>query len=264
MGKYDQIFKKHLQDGFLKIVTEFLSVHFDEVINDEKPTEFTTKTLRSDFVFQVKRNGRREIWHIEEQTDGDTDMPERMLKYVALLYEKYKIPVYQVVLYVGNRNRMTSAMKNNLPIGFFTFCYEIISLSEIPYHKFLSTPETLPFAILGDFGGQRLENVLEDIGEKAEKFLQKEDDMVNFVSDLIVLSERRGLDKQVSTLKSKIMSIITDYRKTYPFKQGKLEGKEEGKEEVARALLSLGKITHEEIAAVTDLPLEIIKALAQK
>jgi len=117
----------------------------------EKPTEFTSKTLRIDFVFEVLRGGKEEIWHIEEQTASDTDMFERMLLYVALLYGKYKKPVYQVVLYVGDDKNPRSQMKKKKRIGFFEYNYEVINLSDIPYKRFLKSANMLPFAVLGKY-----------------------------------------------------------------------------------------------------------------
>jgi len=171
MGKYDKIFKKHLKEDFLKMVADILSIQFDKIEVQEKPTELTSKTLRSDFVFEVVREDREEIWHIEEQTDKDKDMFERMLLYVAFLYKKYKKPVYQVVLYVGDRKKPKSEMKSKDRIGFFEYSYKIISLSDIPYKRFFKSANTLPFAVLGKYDSQDSEKVLEEIFQTADKLL---------------------------------------------------------------------------------------------
>jgi len=232
MAKYDKIFKKNLQRGFLKIVSEFLNMPFDDVIISEKPTELTAKTLRTDFVFQVKRDGKNEIWHIEEQTDDDVNMLERMLKYIAFLYEKYKLPIYQIVLYVGNKPTDKSGM----------VCKQ-------------------------------------HIGKTAERFLSVEEEVFNFAGDLIVLSEKRKLDKQVSVLISKIMSSLTDYRRTYPFQQGVLEGeqiglqkgKREGKEEgekvaqqkAIKNMLLKGNFRYEQIADILEVNVVWVREIAE-
>lgn len=241
-----------------------MSVNFQEAVISEKTSELTSETLRADFVFEVKKNSQTEIWHIEEQTQEDKNMLERMLKYFALLYDKYKTPVYQVVLYVGDDRTITSKMQNKAKVGFFVFQYELINLSQIPYKDFLETPETLPFAILGKYKPENLPEVLKNIGKKSKNFLRTRAEFVNLIDALLILSKKRNIENQVKNLISTFMPIDIDYKDTETFKEGKMEGIKEGKIETAKALLILGKNSLQEIAQATGLPLEQIQKLAKE
>jgi len=217
MGKYDKIFKKHLKEDFLKMVADLLSIQFDKIEVQEKPTELTSKTLRSDFVFEVVREDREEIWHIEEQTDKDKDMFERMLLYVAFLYKKYKKPVYQVVLYVGDGKKPKSEMKSKDRIGFFEYSYKIISLSDIPYKRFFKSANTLPFAVLGKYDSQDSEKVLEEIFQTADKLLPTDVDKLNFIEDLAVLSKKRSLSADFIKSLSNLTFLFVLIKKLFIF-----------------------------------------------
>ena len=266
MSYIDKVFKKRLQNALFKIISDRLSIDFQKQTTiREQNVEFASETLRLDFVFEVTRKGQKETWHIEEQTQDDKNMIERMLKYFALLYDKYKVPVYQVVLFVGKSKEAKSKMEQQKILGFFEYAYKLINLSEIAYTEFLKSPETLPFAILGKYQDKEVGKVLQQIGEKSKKFLKKRDEFTNLVNDLALLSKQRNLEKEVLNLIDVIMPLLTDYKETEFFKEGKKEGKEEGKKEgkkeTAKALIILGDLSLEKIAQVTDLTLKQIKEL---
>jgi len=257
MSHIDKVFKKRLEEAFLGIISQQLSLHFEKESIEQKPAEFASESLRADFVFELKRKGQREIWHIEEQTQDDARMIERMLKYLALLYDKHKLPVYQVVIFVGAKSVQKSQMKHQAKIGFFEYQYKLLNLGEIPYTDFLQSPQTLPFAILGKY--KDLKKVLKQIGEKSKLFLRKREEFLNLANDLLLLAKKREIEKEVINLIPTFMPLLLDYKETQTFKDGKLEGELEGKLKVARALI--GKMSLQEIANVTGIALAEIEKL---
>lgn len=55
--------------------------------------------LRVDRGYEVWREGKLHVVHIEMETDGDEDMALRMHEYFGILYRKYKKPIISVVMY---------------------------------------------------------------------------------------------------------------------------------------------------------------------
>ena len=77
-------------------------------------------------------------------------MRERMLVYLALLYEKYRLPIKQYVFFIGKGD---SRMQSSLLFPNLAFRFNILSLSKVDYETFLNSnkPEEVIFAILTDF-----------------------------------------------------------------------------------------------------------------
>ena len=66
-----------------------------EMLTVEYPT---VRMRRPDLVVRLTDD---RLYHLELQSDNDTEMPWRMLEYYGLLYRQYRQPPVQHVLYVG-------------------------------------------------------------------------------------------------------------------------------------------------------------------
>ena len=72
-----------------------------------------TQEREVDSVYEITdKSGKRSILHLEFQNTNDDEMPYRMASYHALLLQKYKMPIRQVLVYVGKakynmQNRIT-------------------------------------------------------------------------------------------------------------------------------------------------------------
>src|SRR5579862_3572318 len=65
----------------------------------EKNVELDRSTLRVDQVYDFRYHGQPAVLNIEFQTDTQKNMHLRALKYSVLLFEKYKLPVFSLILY---------------------------------------------------------------------------------------------------------------------------------------------------------------------
>jgi hypothetical protein len=138
----------------LSVAESILKEKFENI--QEQSVEFAKEVRQANFVYKVTQNDKEIIFHLEIQTDNDDTMLERMLLYAALLYEKYKIPVKQAVLYLGRATNAEANMVTKKDIGYFSYQYALINISQIDYKVFLKFPKTLVFAILANFGTSSL------------------------------------------------------------------------------------------------------------
>lgn len=61
----------------------------------------TLSELKGDLVFQAQLAHETWVFHLELQSTNASNMPYRMIRYLSYLHEKYQLPVYQCVLYMG-------------------------------------------------------------------------------------------------------------------------------------------------------------------
>ncbi|MCU0355105.1 MAG: hypothetical protein MUD08_15410 [Cytophagales bacterium] len=249
--KYDQIFRENLQEIFPQVLAAFNNVEYRQV----KPLPTTlVKTLQRepDFLFEVQTASGKQLLHVDVQTKHDAAMHRRMLLYAALLFDKYQLPVKQIVLYIGGgRQTMTDA----IVMADFAYHYQLIDFRQIPYKSLLSStnPAKVLFAILGDFGGDSDEKATTAILTRLKQTVK--DDTNAFVH-LQVLADLRNLGTLVTQI-AKTMALDIKATETSLFKQGKAEGKLE----MARKLLKEG-VKPETISKASGLPLSEIKKLS--
>lgn len=136
--KYD-ITLKYLSDKFPE---HFAKLIFDEFEGDVQPLdkELLSSKREGDYLVEIKDSniesgGSKFILHIEFQSSHDTNMPWRMLSYYVRIYEKYKLPVYQVVVYLNpddrGRNVVDSFETSMNGKRIIRFNYEVLKVWEI-------------------------------------------------------------------------------------------------------------------------------------
>ena len=237
-SQFDDVFKERLRKSFLVVIETVFCQKFDTI--NEQPIELRKQIKRkADFLFQTVQNGDNSFVHIEVQTRNDPRMLKRMLMYLSLLYDRYNLPVKQFVLFLGKGKNAKSTMITEVDMGLFVYRYQLINISDVSYETFLEHKETLIFAILGNFNGDKDVEVVEKILLKTSKFLTTEEERDEFFADLLILSTLRKLERHVllQTKKPNFMPLDIDITKTLTYKEGKLEGKIEEKFEVAEMML---------------------------
>lgn len=99
--RYQQPYDSTLKALFEANTADMLSFVVGATV--ERITELTGETLkpplRVDRGYEVWRNGKLHVVHVEMETDGDDDMDARMLEYFGILYHRYKKPIISVVMY---------------------------------------------------------------------------------------------------------------------------------------------------------------------
>lgn len=123
-----------------------------------------------DFLFEIEvRNQGSRILHIEFQTREDKNMIYRMGMYHGLVWEKYKLPVKHVVIYLGKGQ---AKMQSQLSEEEVFHGYEIINLHELDTDELLSSqvPEVIILALLSHHGKERSERILRLIVKKIQEY----------------------------------------------------------------------------------------------
>lgn len=184
-----------------------------------------------DFLKQVTDTGGNVfILHLEFQSDNDKRMAARMLVYVALLYEKYQLPVRQYVIYSGRR-KMT--MSNELAFGSTQHRFEIIDLQQVSADQLLANaeqPEEAVLSILAHFDEKEASVIIHRILDTLKKLSSNKRQLQRYAKQLEILSNLRNL--QPETIRQiEAMALVYDIRKDLRYQQGREEGREEGHEE---------------------------------
>ncbi len=264
MSKFDDVFKERLRKSFLVAAQTVFGQDFDKI--NERPIELRKQIKRkADFLFETVQNGINSFVHIEIQTRNDPKMLKRMLMYLSLLYDRYGLPVKQFVLFLGKKKNAKSTMVTETNLGLFTYRYELVNVSDVSYEVFLENKETLIFAILGNFNGDKDVEVIEKILLKTAKYFSLEEEIKEFFADLLILSSLRNLERQVllKTKSPNFMPLNIDITKTITYKEGKLEGKLEGKFDIAKEMLIEG-MSVAQIQKFTKLSVEQINEIEVK
>ncbi|MDW8157747.1 MAG: hypothetical protein RML72_02580, partial [Bacteroidia bacterium] len=77
-----------------------LDIQNFQEINPQLPT---TLQRNPDFLAHIElANHQNALLHVEFQAQNHPQIHARMLEYLALLFRKYTLPIYQFVLYLGN------------------------------------------------------------------------------------------------------------------------------------------------------------------
>jgi hypothetical protein len=105
----------------------------------------------ADFIEKVTTaDNQTLIFQIEFQTTNEKAMADRMFVYAGLIYQIYRLPVRQIVFYIGKEPiKMSNTLK--MPT------YELVTLQEISYKQFIdsSIPEEVLLSILCNFGEEK-------------------------------------------------------------------------------------------------------------
>jgi len=275
MNIYDRIIQENIYPLISGLLPRFFGKNF--TVKEFLPRKLQiTLEKETDFIAIVEEipTAQRYVVHVEFQATNDMDMLARMQLYKAIIYHKTNLNVLQLVVYIGDDK---PTMKTKHDDGICYFEYSLIWTKDISYHDFLSSekPEEVLFAILANFQESDGERVVSQIIERLRELVSEKKSLQRYLVQLEVFSNLRDL--QIITAKKVEGMIEYDLKRDVRFQQGLREGELKGlregelkglregelkgKIEVAKALLMLGKATHEEIAQVTGLPLDKIKKL---
>jgi hypothetical protein len=224
---YDKILKENIKKAEQTILTCVCGL--PNLLLEELPRDVPrTIERRADWlkIGLDTTTFERKLYQIEFQAVDDPEMPLRMLIYWGLYSERYKLPVEQYVVHIGEKN---SLMPNYLKRENIWFEYKLISINTIDYELFLAadTPESIILAILADF---KKENNIDVVGKilvalqnkaKNQRALQK------YIYQMELLANLRELQPLISHQITK-MSINYDLSKDFRYNQGKTEGEAQG------------------------------------
>ena len=246
--QYDKIFKENFEETILPLARKILGLPIDQL--EEIPDELhLTLERKPDLLKKViLKDGPDYILHIEVQTKPEKGMAMRMHLYYVLLQHTYQLPVKQYVFYIGSETLSPTNMPTFIKEEKLTFSYDLLHLQSFPYHTFLVSdkPEEVILAILGDFGKQKKQNVIDDILTKLQKLEAKGKRIEKYLRQLEVLSKLRNLQKEI--IKSlEQMAIVYELETDIRYQQGLKEGEKRGEKIGVRKGEKIGKKRGEKI-----------------
>jgi predicted transposase YdaD len=259
---YDKIIKENIATVFLPLAAKYLGIRIvrSEELKDKLQTTIEKET---DFIRTVETDGGgRFILHLEFQSVDEEGMIYRMQEYYGLLRRKYRLPVKQFVIYLGQN---TSRMQTQLaPEEVFTG-FTLQSLRDYYYESLLASdvPEEIILAILGDFRGKKPADVLKGILGKLKAISRDEITLRKYIRQLSVLARLRNLTKETQKQVTD-MGLLYDITKDYLYQEGREKGREEEKREIVAKMLAKQKLSIEEIAEVSGVTVAYVESIAKE
>ena len=257
-AQYDKIFKENIEaviSSIMQNVLEITAVSMEELPDDIQHT----KERKPDVLKKVTdTKGDTFVLQIEFQVKDEHEMVYRMGEYHFMLERKYRIPVKQFVIFLGSDN---PTMPTELDRERLKFSFPLVSLSTLDYHIFLNSnkPEEIILGILADFAGENPENALKQILVRVKETTKGDFSLNRYFNQLRVLAQLRNLEVNLKKAMDSIAEYIKEERDVLF-----LRGLDKGKESFVKYLLNEGNKTFEQIADITGVAVDFVKAVNQQ
>ena len=206
--KKDLILKDITKEAIKEVLKNILNLD----INDFEFLDFEfPKIEKRDADILIKADNK--IIHIEFQTNNDKNMHIRMARYFLEIYLRYKLEIYQYVLFLGKK----LSMKNKILTNSCNYSYEIIDLKTIPCDRFLNVnnPNALVLAILCDFKNQNSKEVIKTILHKLYHLSKNENDFRKYLLMLEELSTSRDLKSEIKEVEMGLQNLTWEDLPSY-------------------------------------------------
>lgn len=261
-NQYDKIIKENLEMTLPVIVREVLGLNI--IQSEELPDDIQhTKERKPDALKKVTDSkGNTYVLHIEFQVKSERDIVFRMIEYYAMLMRKYRIPVRQYVIYLGDkRPKMPIVLETER----LTFSYDLIPLYNASYKLFLKSdnPEVKMLGILGNFehndGYTVIKEIIEDIKFKTEgEFAES-----RYFKQLRIFVQLRS---NIATQFEKAMEAVSKFFKEerdFLYRRGEARGKAEGEvkksyDVVENLIVDFG-FTDEQAAKAAEVSIDFVQ-----
>lgn len=256
---HDQLFKDFLRAFFRDFLELFFPdaaarLNFDTVhfLDKELFTDIPDGSLReADLVAQAETvDGEPELLlvHLEVQAERERDFSARMYQYYALLWLRYRVPIFPIVVYLAGSSKAPARETYRMDVlgrQVLTFVYECVCLIELGAGEYgvMENPVAAALAALMDrthvseplrLRALMLKRVVQSALDDARKFL-----LLNLVQTYFPLGadEREAFDRLL--LQAEYRGV-PEMQVTWADKirdEGRQEGREEGALEAKRETL---------------------------
>ena len=219
-------------------VKEFLNVEFPKVME-----------RRADLVALLEDGS---LFHLEIQGQNDSQIAYREAFYCLAIAQKYKRPVRQAVIYVGEAKMRMPA---ELSAGGMRFAFQLLDIREIDSETLLrsGSPGDLALALLAKGGTAQLAAISRKAGTLSEHARSR------LITQLAVLAGLRKLSGKLRMEMKHMGSVYVDFEKNEILRdvihkvldRGKAEGRAEGEArgEARGEALGMQKVLREMLLA---------------
>ncbi|WNZ23737.1 Rpn family recombination-promoting nuclease/putative transposase [Leptolyngbya sp. NK1-12] len=255
-------------DNVCKFLAETFSTDFaawligqPRTLTELSPAELSLEPIRADALILLQAEDM--VLHLEFQTQPDASIPFRMIDYRLRVYRRFpQKAMHQFVIYLSaTESDLVQQTAFVLPRTRHEF--EVIRLWEQNPESFLQTPGLLPFAALC-----QTDDSSAVLRQAAQRIQEIQDPRVksNLAASTAILAGlvlKKDLIRRI--LRSELMreSVIYQEIREEGLEEGRAEGRAEAMREVALKLIQQN-LPLEQIALVTELPLETLRQLADE
>lgn len=225
---YDKVFKENFEPLLPQLLEILFGLKIPKMVDLKDKLQVTMEREMDNLKRVVHDDPSLDYGiHWEFQTN-DEDMRARNFLYYALFYYNHKIPLKQIVIFLGD-NGGKNILNNTLEIEGLKLNFLVVDLKSIPKDVFLQsqTPEGVIMAILADFGEDKPETVIRQILQHLLKLIGRVDRLKKYQRQLQVLSRLRKLEVPVLN-EIKLMPIYYDIETDGLYLQGIEVGIEKG------------------------------------
>ena len=240
-------------DHAAEIIPEFVP---DATLVIEQNSEIKRENLRADLVYMVQRKGRLHVLDMELQTDADSDMVARLMRYHTELHFTYKLPVISLVLYLFETNvPLSPYIEESDEEILMTFHFRVKALWKMDAREYLERRVIYMYTFLPGMKGadaslliqaieamkqyydraqlarhltrfrtilRRSRMVTEEDRQKVEGYMQAYDSLVNGQPWFEELLERKAAERVAERVAEKVAEKVTE-KEVYVWQQAVLE-----------------------------------------
>jgi predicted transposase YdaD len=259
---YDKILKENVGKFFLSLSQKYLGIAIQKS-EELKDKLQTTLEKEADFLRIIHTpTGEKFVLHLEFQTADEKDMLYRMQEYFAILQKKYKLPIKQFVIYLGETEPQ---MRTELRDEEIFRGFELKNLHQFDYETMLNSdiPKEIMLAILCDFKQEEAEEVLGKIITRLKTLSRNQINLQKYIRQFMVLARLRNLSALTSK-QLKDMALVYDIEQDALYKEGKQQGEQLGLQKGEQLGLQKGEQLGLQKGELRKTIKGIQKALAQK
>ncbi len=226
--------------------------------------DLATVTAASDKVLRLHSDAFTWLLHLEANSGSESDLPERLSWYNALLGHRHRLPVRSVVLLLrreANASNLTGVYERRFPdedAAYVTFRYRVVRLWELPLERLLTGRlGMLPLAPLTDEAAAVLPAVIGRIDERLRQEASPEEADKLRAATFVLMGLRYS-----DELSERLFRGITTMEDSVTYQAIIRKGAARGRvEEAKKFLLILGRSRFGSPDAPTTAALEAINDL---
>jgi len=135
VNQYDKVIREIMEDVLSDLLKDMFGleiVHMEELPDDIQHT----KERKPDVLKKITdKNNRSSVLHVEWQVSNENEMVFRMADYYIMLLRRYRLPIQQYVIYMGEG---VSPMPDQLHSEQMQFKYPLTAFSTVDYRLLLN------------------------------------------------------------------------------------------------------------------------------
>ncbi len=241
---YDSALKSIMEDEEAEILPNLLPGV--EYVSKET-IEIDRTTLKADSVYNIRYRGAPHVLNMELQTDADSDMPFRMLKYHVGLYDKHRKPVISMIIYPFKTSIPEPPFREmSGEEALLTFHYRVLCLWKLDAQPFITDHVVSMYTLLPAMKGANATLLLQAISEMEQYYSTKKlgDHLLRFRTIMRRSGTLSLQDKQIIEERLHMFDSLLDQdpylQKKWAFEKelGRAEGEIQG---LRRAIVNLVK-----------------------